>query len=122
MRFSTLSAILLAVSLVAGCQDQKPKDQMPTAVQSPDSGLNEASTPLPEPGPMTYTPPPPPLADTAAPMGSGSYVVKPGDTLYKIAREQLGDPKRYKEIKALNPEIPESYMIKAGQVLKLPKK
>ena len=119
MRFTTVSAMLLAVSLVVGCQDQKPKDQIPTAVQTPDTaGMNEA-TPLPEPGPMTYTPP---AAESAAPVGgAGTYTVKPGDTLWKISTQQLGDGKRWKDIVQANPGL-EPTKLKVGQIIKIPGK
>ena len=47
------------------------------------------------------------------------YVVKHGDTLWGIAKERLGDGKKYKEIKKANGLITD--VIKVGQVLKIPK-
>lgn len=49
------------------------------------------------------------------------YTVKPGDTLYSIARSQLGTDKRVKEIIKLNPGI-DPDKIKPGQVINLPAK
>ena len=55
---------------------------------------------------------------TPAVAGS-SYTVQKGDTLYKIAREKLGDPKQWKAIAAANPGLnPNS--LKAGQKITLP--
>ncbi len=49
-----------------------------------------------------------------------TYVVKPGDTLWKIATQTLGDGKRYNEIMRLN-NLSDSN-IKVGQKLNLPEK
>lgn len=48
-----------------------------------------------------------------------SYVVRPGDTLYKIARESLGDAHRWNEIAALNDLAP-PYAITVGATILLP--
>jgi nucleoid-associated protein YgaU len=47
------------------------------------------------------------------------YIVKNRDTLYGIAKSELGDGSRYVEIAELN-GIKDPYIIKTGQVLKLP--
>lgn len=49
-----------------------------------------------------------------------TYTVKKGDSLWEIARKQLGNANRYKEIKTLNGL--KSDNIKVGQVLKIAKK
>ncbi|MGC9393908.1 MAG: LysM peptidoglycan-binding domain-containing protein [Anaerolineae bacterium] len=50
------------------------------------------------------------------------YVVKSGDSLSKIAKEQLGDANRWPEIHELNKDqIPNPNLIRVGQELKLPK-
>jgi nucleoid-associated protein YgaU len=51
-----------------------------------------------------------------------AYIVKEGDSLWKIAKSQLGDGNRYKEIVKLNPNI-EGYnkgYIAVGTKLKIP--
>ena len=59
-----------------------------------------------------------PVAVATAPNGS-TYTVQKGDTLYKIAREKLGDAKQWKAIAAANPGLsPNS--LKAGQKIVLP--
>jgi nucleoid-associated protein YgaU len=51
------------------------------------------------------------------------YVIQPGDSLSKIAKEQLGDAARWTEIAELNKaEIPKPNQIRAGQEIKLPAK
>ncbi|MFR2192107.1 MAG: LysM peptidoglycan-binding domain-containing protein, partial [Acutalibacteraceae bacterium] len=47
-----------------------------------------------------------------------TYTVKAGDSLWRIAAQQLGNGARYKEIKTLNGLKNDT--IHAGQVLKLP--
>jgi nucleoid-associated protein YgaU len=47
------------------------------------------------------------------------YVVKPGDTLWDIAANQLGNGLRYKEIAELN-GLNDADYIYQGQELKLP--
>lgn len=58
--------------------------------------------------PPTFTPAPP-----------ASHVVEPGETLIAIARNELGDASRWRDIVAVNPGLNPSE-IKAGQRLKLP--
>ncbi len=52
-----------------------------------------------------------------------TYVVQAGDSLSKIAKEELGDGSRWPEIYELNKEIigDNPNLIKPGQELKLPK-
>jgi nucleoid-associated protein YgaU len=120
MRLVTTTALMLALSMwTLGCQPQKPKETAvtPGNTQTPDSVAPEATTPEAS-TPATVNPPPinpPPMA------GGNTYVVKPHDTLWKIAKEQLGNGKRWTEIKALNPEI-QGNAIKTGQTLKMPGK
>jgi len=53
----------------------------------------------------------------------GVYVVKSGDTLSKLAKEYLGDAKRYPEIFNVNKEVlTNPDLIKVGQHLKIPNK
>ena len=50
------------------------------------------------------------------------YVVQSGDSLSKIAKEQLGDARRWPEIQELNKDqIPNPNLIRVGQELTLPK-
>ena len=48
-----------------------------------------------------------------------TYVVKAGDSFWKIADEQLGDGTRYQELASYN-KLDVSDVIYPGQVLKLP--
>jgi nucleoid-associated protein YgaU len=50
------------------------------------------------------------------------YAIKPGDTLWDIARRELGDPLAWAAIWQLNPCIENPDLIYAGQALLLPTK
>jgi N-acetylmuramoyl-L-alanine amidase/LysM domain len=53
--------------------------------------------------------------------GGGTYTVRKGDTLSTIAKAQLGDSARWREIAKLN-GLGDPYVIRVDQTLKLPKK
>jgi len=119
MKRFTLLASATLLALAAGCQSaQKPVSS------GADSGVPLTDiTPAPPPA---YEPvaPAQPVSDVAvapAPMlaGTGAYVVQPGDTLYKIARERYGDGKAWQKIAAANPSI-NGTLIRPGQRLVLP--
>jgi len=60
-------------------------------------------------------------AVAAAEAAKKTYVVKPGDSLSKIAKEQLGNASRWPEIFELNKDqIKDPNLIRVGQELKLP--
>jgi nucleoid-associated protein YgaU len=48
------------------------------------------------------------------------YLVRPGDTLWRIARERLDDPRRWTEIADLNPRLSDPDFLEAGMILRLP--
>lgn len=48
------------------------------------------------------------------------YVVRPNETLWRIARERLGDPRRWTEIAELNPHLADPDFLDPGMVLRLP--
>jgi LysM repeat protein len=58
---------------------------------------------------------------TAPAAGAVTYTVKPGDTLSKIAREQLGNANAYMDIfNANRDQLSDPDKIKPGQTLKIP--
>jgi nucleoid-associated protein YgaU len=61
-----------------------------------------------------------PAATAAA--GKRTYKVKPGDSLYRIAKDQLGNAERWKELLALNKAVihGDPTQLQPGQTLVLP--
>ena len=58
---------------------------------------------------------------SASSQAENTYTVKPGDTLSKIAKEQLGDANAFMAIfEANRDQLDDPNMIKPGQVLKIP--
>jgi peptidoglycan-N-acetylglucosamine deacetylase len=61
------------------------------------------------------------VAVQTPPHRNATYTVQSGDTLGSIARAKLGDPKRWPEIAALNPDIlPDPNRVVIGMTLELP--
>jgi 5'-nucleotidase len=58
-------------------------------------------------------------ASSPAPMGGGKYVVKAGDTLYRIAVTHYGSGKEWHKIVAANPGVSPQHL-RVGQTLILP--
>jgi nucleoid-associated protein YgaU len=56
----------------------------------------------------------------AAPAKRNVVVVKPGDSLWKLAEENLGKGIRWREIVAVNPAIVDANRIEAGSQIFLP--
>jgi LysM repeat protein len=64
-----------------------------------------------------------PVVKTGTPSGpTREYVIKDGDSFWKIAASQLGSGTRYKEIIALNPGISPDKPLVIGTKIKLPPK
>ena len=61
-------------------------------------------------------------ADTDVEPTTVDYTVRRGDSLWKIAQEQLGNPMRFREIVSLNPDALQGHadFINPGMVLRLP--
>ena len=78
-------------------------------------------TPAPAPSePATATVQPAPRETTSAPKAA-NYTVKSGDCLWNIAKKQLGDGSRWKEIYELNKDkIKNPNLIYSGQSLTMP--
>ena len=60
--------------------------------------------------------------DAQASAGESVYIVVEGDSLWSIAKKQLGSGTRHKEILALNPQIKKDEPLAIGTKLKMPTK
>jgi nucleoid-associated protein YgaU len=139
---SGILAAALAATVVGGCQSQQPKQTTAMASQSVlDVTPVKAARPY-SAGPQYVSPPDEPTAApivtpvyastpdaTPAPQWhkkpspdgavGGKYTVKKGDTLYRIAKVQYGDGKKWTQIASANPGItPQT--LKVGQTIVVP--
>ena len=121
--------ILTLASLTGGCgstntQSANRSPVRPSVLDITPASPQAYNTAPQQVQPITAVQPVEQPASFAAPavnpsVAGGSYTVQKGDTLYKIAREKLGDPKQWKAIAAANPGLnPNS--LKAGQKITLP--
>jgi nucleoid-associated protein YgaU len=58
--------------------------------------------------------------ETQAPAGESIYIVVQGDTLWSIAKKQLGSGSHHNEILALNPQITRDQPLAIGTKLNMP--
>jgi nucleoid-associated protein YgaU len=80
-------------------------------------GLSAA--PAPTARAAATEPPAPRLADIRVPAGTRRYLVRKGDVLSKVARKELGDWRRWREIAELN-LLGEDDTIYAGETILIP--
>lgn len=119
MRY-VLTLTVAASLFLAGCPKQEPKVSEPAAPVKPVNELKPIDSTGPMPTPMP-TPKPIPPDDVSKPVAKGTYTVVKGDTLFSIAKTNLGNGNRWPEIVKLNPGLkPET--LKVGQTIKLPEK
>ncbi|MCR4269272.1 tetratricopeptide repeat protein [Nitratireductor sp. ZSWI3] len=116
--------------------ERKLKEGLPEAepkklaeAETPTTTMTDGGTPAekdpareeaaPQTGPKTGEAP---AAEPEKPVGdTASYVIRPGDTLWSIALEQLGDGERFREILSLNPFLRRNPdLLRAGQQIVLP--
>ena len=89
--------------------------------QTRKGAASKRKKPAPTP-PITAQKPAPPETGPA-PAGTRLYTVQMGDKggFYAIARKLYGDPRRWKEIEALNPGV-DTTKLKIGQKIRVPVK
>lgn len=110
---SQLATVLIAILLIIagyltyGYLNSKGKST------SSNPGFNEILTPTPSLGIKTET-----LKENG--QVAGAYTVKTGDSLWKIAADQLGDGFRWKEIAQANNISTSSPILRVGQALTIP--
>lgn len=80
-------------------------------------GQDTAYVPPAPAQPAVVDPPAPKMKKPHA--DRSTYTVKPGDTLYHIAREKYGDGKKWREIAAANPDVSPTDL-RVGEKLVMP--
>ncbi len=141
--YHLIKMLLVAVCLgfLAGC-NQPPQHQVdisPPAEPVSSNGANPNAQPkLKEIRPLNENPPeedvdvsrrgedPPTLTEIENKSQPDSknakaYLIQAGDTYWSIAKKQLGNGHRWKEIKKLNPGVDRT-KLKVGQSIRIPKK
>ena len=90
---------------------------------APAAPATVTPTPAPAPAPTPAPPAPAPAPAVKPAAGESLYTVKKSDTLWGIARDQLGDPGQVAAIKELNKDMLKgSDLVREGQKLRLPAK
>jgi nucleoid-associated protein YgaU len=118
----TVLASLVAAGLLMGCKPKEPAPAPAPKVVAKDLPSDDPLT-TSRPPIISEPPPyrPPPATQPVAATGARKYTIKQGDTLIKIARAELGNEHRLKDIKAANPGI-DFDKLKVGQEIYLPAK
>lgn len=107
-----------AVMCVAGCECPKERDSLLEENLRLTQQVTELEAQLWQV--QSEANAPAAAAATTQPPAETYYLVVEGDSLWSIARDQLGSGTRYKEILALNPTLASGKPLKIGTQLKLP--
>jgi tetratricopeptide (TPR) repeat protein len=95
-----------------------PDDKLPTVAEEPKPSQQDMTVPLPGTGDRSDAAPAEPTQVTA---DAATHVVLPGQSLWSIAAERLGDGNRFRELLELNPELRgDPGRIVPGQSLRVP--
>jgi tetratricopeptide (TPR) repeat protein len=119
-------------------QANLPGEDVPAAAPPAARGFNFATETIPtvrtRPAPVTPSRPaparptpavtPPPAAPkpaAATPAGGRRHIIRPGDTLYKLAQQYYGNRAKWRDIYAANRDVMKSETdLKTGMSLKIP--
>lgn len=85
---------------------------IPETIQIPAQTATASSTAAPAPAAPTTT--------ASAALPTREYVIKEGDSFWKIAASQLGSGIRYKEILQLNPNLSPDKPLEIGTKIRIP--
>ena len=130
IRVVTLTFVVAMGLILGGCSMFGGKSA--SAPQSADV-LNVAAAPTPTPAPEPVavapisdapiamaTPTPAPVTESiAATPASKTYTIKKGDTLFSIAKNQMGSGRDWQKLAAANPGI-DPHKLKVGQTVTIP--
>jgi nucleoid-associated protein YgaU len=125
------------LGLIVGCSSNKGTnvaknspvlDVAPTAAPIPSAEPTMAAGPINDNPPVAFSAPTPaPVqqvafatpAPTASKASAKTYTVRKGDTLFSIAKSQLGSGREWQKIAAANPGLTPQ-KLKAGQQIAMP--
>jgi 5'-nucleotidase/UDP-sugar diphosphatase len=122
-----LMGVVALAAVAGGCASNKQTASKPalTPIVTDIAPMPPApvySAPVAQPvQPVSYAAPAAaePAAGGATTLAGGSYVVKHGDTLYKLARDHYGDGKQWTKIASANPGL-SPQTLKVGQKIVIP--
>ena len=119
----TALAVLAGLVTLAGCQKPQTMVIAPPPEQAPPPAAEPPPAPPVEPKTAVKDEPPgepkPGAEEGPNKPGTRVYVVQKGEGLMAVARKELGDARRWKEILPLNPGLTEKN-VKAGQSILIP--
>lgn len=145
-RFTLLLAVILLPALLLGCRNRQtagfetgpdePATQAPGRLDRPfgpadpapaanDAVFVEDDPAMGRDAPVTDEAPPPEVTFSEtppnfAPAGGGiTHVIRKGDTLWSLARQYYGDPRRWTDIRDANPGLNPNAM-RVGQQIVIP--
>jgi len=98
------TAMLLLTSPMLG---PAPALAAPTADASASGQTRQAAQPVADAAPAAPAAPVPPATPAPVSPSAPAYTVQPGDSLWQMAEEHLGDGARFTEIAALNYGVPQ---------------
>jgi 5'-nucleotidase len=118
-----MSLMVVAMMMVVGCQD-RPQPAPSSSALDVSPAQNPSVAPVAYAAPIQSATPDASLsastpAMSAAAAAGGTYTVKPGDTLWKIAATHYGDGRKWKQIADANNGLDPS-KLRVGQTITLP--